>query len=122
MANAVSRIPFSASTQGKPIKIAATATVGTLIHTTGISDTVFDEIWLYLFNSHTADVVVTIEFGGATAPDQNIILTVPFKSGLVLAVPGLTLLGDGAAALTVKIFAATTNVVTALGYVNRVTP
>jgi len=122
MANAVAKIPFSASTQGQGIKVAATSSAGTTIHTTGTSATVIDEVWLYLYNSHTADVLTTIEFGGATAPDQNIVLTVPFKSGLVLAVPGLPLLGSGAVALTVKVFAATTNVIIVTGFVNRITP
>jgi hypothetical protein len=92
------------------------------VHTTGISATVIDEVWLWLYNAHTADVLTTIEFGGATAPNQNIVLTVPFKSGLVMAVPGLPLLGSGSVALTVKVFAATTNVITVSGYVNRITP
>lgn len=122
MANATSLIPFSGSTQGQGIKIVATATAGTLIHTTGVSLTVLDQMWIYLYNSHTADVLTTIEFGGATAPDQNIVLTVPFKSGLVLAVPGLILTGSGSVALTVKAFAATANVVTASGWVYRITP
>lgn len=122
MANAVAKIPFSGSTQGQAVLVVATATAGTTIHTTGTSATVIDEVWLWLFNSTTADVVTTIEFGGATAPNQNIVLTVPFRSGLVLAVPGLPLLGSGAASLTVKAFAATASVVTVSGYVNRITP
>ena len=122
MANAVAKIPISASTQGQGIKVAATGTAGTLIHTTGTSATVIDEVWLWLFNSTTADVVTTIEFGGATAPDQNIVLTVPFKSGLVMTVPGMPLLGNGSVALTVKSFAASANVITVSGYVNRITP
>jgi energy-converting hydrogenase Eha subunit H len=122
MANAVAKIPFSGSTQGQAVLVVATATAGTTIHTTGTSATVIDEVWLWLFNSTTADVVTTIEFGGATAPNQNIVLTVPFKSGLVLAVPGLPLLGSGSASLTVKAFAATASVVTVSGYVNRITP
>ncbi len=122
MANAVAKIPFSGSTQGQGIKIVQTATAGTTVHTTGTSATVIDEVWLYLYNGHTADVTVTIEFGGATVPDQNIILTVPFKQGLYLAVPGLPLLGSGAASLTVKVFASVANVVTASGFVNRITP
>jgi hypothetical protein len=122
MANAVSKIPFSGSTQGQAVLIVATATAGTTVHTTGISATVIDEVWLWLYNAHTADVLTTIEFGGATAPNQNIVLTVPFKSGLVMAVPGLPLLGSGSVALTVKVFAATTNVITVSGYVNRITP
>ncbi len=120
--NATALIPFSASTQGQGIKIAATSTPGTLIHTTGVSATDVDQVWLYLYNSHTADVVTTIEFGGATAPDQNIVVTVPFKQGLFLAVPGLILRGSGTVALTVKGFAATANVVVANGWVYRTTP
>lgn len=124
MANAVSRIPFSASTQGQGIKIAATSTPGTTLHTTGVSATIQDEIRLYLYNSHTADVLVTVEFGGATAPDQNISLTVPFRSGLVQVIPAsdLILTGSGSVALTLKAFAATANVVIAYGCVYRCTP
>jgi len=122
MANSTVLIPFSGSTQGKAIKVAATATAGTLIHTTGTSATVIDRIYLFAFNSDTADRLLTVEFGGASAPDQNIVLNIPFKQGLVLVVDGLPLLGDGAAALTVKAFAATTNVVTISGYVLRITP
>src|SRR5260221_9727319 len=122
MANAVAKIPFSASTQGQGIKVSATATAGTLIHTTGTSATLIDEVWLWAFNSDTADRTLTIEFGGATAPDQNIVVTIPFKSGLVLVVPGLPLLGSGSVALTVKAFASAANVVTISGFVNRITP
>ena len=122
MANAVAKIQFSASTQGRGIKIVATVTAGTTIHTTGTSATIIDEVWLSLYNGHTADVQVTIEFGGVTVPDDIIVLTVPFKAGLVLAVPGLPLLGSGAVSLTVAAFAGTANVITARGYVNRITP
>lgn len=122
MANDVVKLPLSASVQGQGIKVAATATAGTLIHTTGTSATVIDEIWLYAFNSHSADVLLTIEFGGPTAPDQNIVLTIPFKAGLVLVIPGLMLQGSGSVALTVKAFAATTNVIVISGHVFRVTP
>lgn len=122
MANAVAKIPFSGSTQYKGVKVAATATAGTTIHTTGVSASVFDEIYLYLYNGHTADVQVTIEFGGATVPDNTIVLTVPFKSGLVRAIEGTPLVGNGTVGLTMAIFAATANVIVAYGHVNRVTP
>jgi hypothetical protein len=115
-------IPLSASTQGKAVKVAATATAGTLIHTTGTSATVVDRIYLWAFNSDTVDRLLTVEYGGATAPDQNIVVTIPFKAGLVLVVDGLLLLGDGGSALTVKAFAATANVITLNGYVMRITP
>lgn len=122
MANAVAKLPLSGSTQYQAIKVAATATPGTAVHSTGTSSSIIDEIWLYAFNSDTVDRALTIEFGGATAPDQNIVLTVPFKSGLVLVVPGLPLVGSGSVALTVKAFAASANVVTVQGFCMRITP
>lgn len=112
---------LSGSTQGMPVKVVAVATAGTTLHTTGISAAVFDEVWLYGQNNHTADVLVTLEFGDATAPDHNIIFTLPAKSGLTLLVPGLVLVGTGAAGATVKAFAATANVISIVGYVNRIT-
>jgi hypothetical protein len=107
---------LSGSTNGKPIKVVATATLGTTIHTTPAGTTSLDEIWLYAFNSDTLDRTLTIEYGGATAPDQNIVLTVPKQAGLVLVVPGLLLQNS----LVVTAFASAANVVTISGYVNRI--
>jgi len=42
---------LSGSTQGKGIKVVATASTGTTIHTTGTSSTTVDEVWLYAYNS-----------------------------------------------------------------------
>lgn len=106
----------SGSTDGQGIKITATATAGTLFHTSSVTAGVTDEIWMWLNNTSASDVVVTIEFGGATAPDQNIIMTAPAKT-TVLAIPGLILQN----AKTVKAFAASANVVNMVGYVNRIT-
>jgi hypothetical protein len=111
---------LSGSTRGRGIKVAATATPGTTIHTTGTSASTVDEVWLYAYNGHSSDVLTTIEFGGTSSPDDTIKVTIPAQSGLVLVAPGLTLTGDGSAGLVVKAFAATTNVVTIHGYVNRI--
>lgn len=110
---------LSGSTDGKPIKITQTATAGDTIHTAVAGQTAgtFDEIWLWAYNGHTAAVVLTIEFGGATVPDQNIVVTIPAKTGLVPVVPGL-ILQNG---MVVKAFAATTAVVTLMGFVNSMT-
>lgn len=113
---------LSGSTGGRMIKVAATATAGTTIHATGTSATTIDEIWLYAVNSDTTDRKLTIEYGGVSAPDDLIEFTVKAESGLYLVVPGLILTGDGAAARTVRAFAATANVVMIAGYVNRITP
>lgn len=118
MSTAVKR-KLSGSTDGKPIKVVQTATAGDTIHTAvaGTTAGTYDEIWLYAYNGHTADVVLTVEFGGATVPDQNIVVTIPYKSGLQLIVPGL-ILQNG---MVVKAFAATANVITISGFVNSIT-
>jgi hypothetical protein len=116
-----SKVLLSGSTQGKAIKVAATASVGTTIHATGTSATIEDEIWLYAYNSSAAAVVLTIQFGGTTAVDNDIKLSIPATSGLTLVVPGLVLTGTGSATNTVAAYAGTTNVITISGYVNRIT-
>ena len=68
---------LSGSTNGKGIKVVQTATAGTLLHTAVAGTSSLDEIWLYAYNGHTADVVLTIEWGEATVPDGNIIITIP---------------------------------------------
>ena len=118
MATIVKR-KLSGSTDGKPVLVVATATAGTTIHTAvaGTTAGTFDEIWLWAYNGHTASVTLTIEFGGATVPDQNIIVTLASKSGLIPVVPGL-ILQNG---MVVKAFAGTTNVITIIGFVNSMT-
>ena len=114
------KVALSGSTQGKAIKVAATASTGTTIHATGTSSTIIDEIWLYAYNSASGNVLLTIQYGGTTAVDNDIKITLPSQSGLTLIVPGLMLTGTGAAANTVYAYADTTNVVTISGYVHRI--
>jgi hypothetical protein len=116
-----SKVLLSGSTQGKAIKVAATASAGTTIHATGTSATIEDEIWLYAYNSSSVTIALTIQFGGTTAVDNDIKLSIPATSGLTLVVPGLILTGTGSAANTVAAYAATANVITISGYVNRIT-
>ena len=113
---------LSGSTQGKAIKIAATASgsLGTTIHATGTSATIIDEVWLYAYNSSASGVVLTVQWGGITAVDNEIKLSIPATSGLTLAVAGLILTGTGSAANTIAAYAGTTNVITISGYVNRI--
>lgn len=114
------KVALSGSTRGKPVKVAATGSTGTTIHATGTSATVIDEIWLYAYNSSTDNILLTVQYGGTTAVDNDIKITLPSQSGLTLIVPGLILTGDGSAANTVYAYAATTNVITISGYVNRI--
>lgn len=113
----VEKQKLSGSTDGRMIKVAATATAGTLIHTANASTTDdYDEIWLWAVNSDTSARKLTIEFGGVAAPDDLIETTIPAESGLVLIVPGFILRNS----LVVRAFAASANVVMIGGYVNLV--
>ena len=116
------KVLLSGSTQGKAIKIAATTSgsAGTTVHATGTSSSIIDEAWLYAYNSSSAAVALTVQWGGVTAVDNEIKLSIPATSGLTLVVPGLILTGTGSAANTVAAYAGTTNVITISGYVNRI--
>jgi len=119
-----SKIAFQATTMttgtGRMVKVAATATAGTTIHTCANVATTVDEIWLYAQNNHTSDVVLTVEFGGVSSPDDLIISTITTKSGLTLVCAGLVLQGN-TSPVVVRAFAATANVISIGGYVNRIT-
>lgn len=110
-----SKVVFTGSTNGKNVKVAATSSPGTTIHTAHATSQ--DEIWLWAVNSDTTDRKLTIEFGGTTAPDDTIEITIPAESGLVTILPGLILTNS----LLVKAFAATANVILINGFVNRIT-
>lgn len=116
-----SKVLLSGSTQGKGIKIVGTAsTSGTTIHATGTSSTTIDEIWLYAYNSDTVARNLVIQFGGTTAPDNEIKLTLATQSGHTLVLAGCVLTGTGAAANTVSAYSDAANVIVITGYVNRI--
>lgn len=108
---------LSGSTNGKGIKVVATATAGTLIHTAIAGTSSLDEIWLYGHNTSASSVKLTLEWGGVAAPDDHIEITIgPEGTGLILVAPGI-LLQNG---LVVRAFAGTANVLNIFGYVNRI--
>ncbi len=111
---------LSGSTDGKAIKVAATSSSGTTIHTGSTTATTLDEVWLYAVNSSASDVKLTVQWGGTTSPDDDIEFTVKAENGLYLIIPGLILKGN-ATPLVVRAFAGTANVITLSGYVNRIT-
>jgi len=114
------KVLLSGSTNGQPIKVVATATVGTTIHATQTSSSIIDEVWLYACNTNTSAVTLTIEYGGVVSPDNKIILSIPAQSGLAIVAPGLVLTGTGAAARNITAFASVANVITVVGYINRI--
>ena len=108
---------LSAGTNGKNIKVVATASAGTTIHTAVSGTSNLDELWLFAMNTDSSDRKLTIEYGGTTSPDDLIEQTLTTEAGWTLVIPGL-LLQNG---LIVKAFAAAANVVVINGYVNRIT-
>lgn len=110
----ITKQKLSGSTDGKAVKVVATATTGTTIHTAHAS--ALDEIWLYAVNTGAAAVKLTLEYGTTTAADGNIEQTIQGESGLVLVVPGLILTNS----LLLTAFAGTTNVILLAGFVNRI--
>jgi len=115
----ITKTKLSGSTDGRAIKVAATATAGDTIHTGSGTATTYDEVWIYAQNTSASDVKLTLEWGGTTAPDDLIELTITAEAGLTLVAPGLLIKGN-ASPLIVKAFAATTNVITLHGYVNQI--
>lgn len=109
---------LSGAADGLAIKVAATATAGTTIHTavSGTTAGTFDEIWIWAVNSSTASVKLTIEWGEATEPDGNIEVTIPPESGLQQVIPGLILHNTK----VVKAFAAVGDVICLHGFVNSI--
>lgn len=112
-----SKTILSSSTDGRAIKVVATGTAGTTIHTGSSTAADLHEVWLYAMNTDTTARKLTIEWGGTSSPDDLIEVTIPAESGLVLVAPGLLIKGN-ATPLVVRAFAATANVITIHGYVN----
>jgi hypothetical protein len=111
---AIERRILSGSTNGRPVKVVATATAGTTIHTAHATS--IDEVWLWAVNTDTTARKLTVELGGTSSPDDLIEVTIPAEGGLVLVAPGLSVTGS----VVVRAFCATANVVNVVGFVNRI--
>jgi len=111
----ISRQLLSASTNGRPIQVAATSSTGTTIHTAAAGTTSIDEIHLWAVNNSTLDVLLTIEHGG-TGAQNEIKFLIPAQVGLV-ELGGKLVLQNG---LLIRAYAGTTNVLNISGYVNRI--
>ena len=111
------KMALSGSTNGQPISVAGSATLGGTAHT-GVSGTAdWDEVWLWADNTNTASILLTLEWGGTVVPDNLIQVNVPAQQGLVLVAPGLLIQNS----LDVTVYAATVDKVNLVGFVNRIT-
>ena len=101
--------PLSGSTDGRPIKVAATSTLGTVIHTAQASATDLDIVELQVYNSDTQDRAITFECWGTNAPDDHVKRTIPAGETVPVPVPA------GRNSLVLRAFASATNVLVVSG-------
>ena len=71
MTTTYSIVPLSASTDFRGIKIAATSSPGTTIHTAQASTVLPDLLHLEFCNTDTVARPLTLEWGGTTNPDDR---------------------------------------------------
>jgi len=102
----------SGSTSGRLIALSTTSTT---LHDSTTTTTNLDEVFVYVCNTSTAAVEVTLEIEGTAAANQ-IIDSIPAKSGLVLMLPGMRC--NDTTDIDAK--AATASVCNALVIVNRI--
>ena len=96
----------------------ATATPGTLIPTATAGATDVTEAFLWVLNTHTGAVDLTIEWGGVTDPDDLInVDSIPVEAGAYMVIPGWILNGG----LIVRAFASQANVLVIFGYTHLLT-
>lgn len=108
------KVLLSGSTSGRNIKVTGTGTGSSvLIHTTPASPTL-DEVWIYANNTSATSVVLTIEYGGTTDPDDLVTAIIPANT-TTLVIPGWDLTGT----LSINAFADTPDVINVNGFVNR---
>ena len=108
--------PAGTTGTGLGIKVAATSGTGTAIHTGSSTATTIDEVWLYAVNASATAIKLTVQWGGTTAVDNDIELTVQPEAGLVTIIPGLILQNS----MVVKAFAGTADVILLTGFVNAI--
>ena len=107
---------LSGSTNGRPIEIVATSSVGTTIHTVQATATSAREMaYLYAVNSNTNDMTLSLELGG-TATTDLLAITIPDGDGPILVCPGVAFTGTDA---IIRAFATATGGLAVIGYVNR---
>lgn len=106
---------LSGSTDGLGIKVAATSSPGTTIHTAVSGGTQQDRITLYCYNSDSTARELVLQWGGTTAVDNDIKQTIPPKDGLWLVADNIPLQNG----LVIKAYCATTNVLVIYGSVRR---
>ena len=102
---------LSASTNGRPIAVTATATAGTALHTGTAAK--FHQVLLAMSNLDSSDVEVTLEIGGTATGDKQL-HTIPPKR--TIEIPAILIYG----AQSIAAFASSANKINVTGEVNEI--
>jgi hypothetical protein len=117
MATAKKRLLSESLNGGEPIKITGTdSTSADAIHISINSTTegTYDEVWLYVYSSHTADVDLYILYGDFDLP---LTIKIPPQCGKIPIEPGIPFQDN----LTIKAYASVADVLAIQGFVNQIT-
>jgi hypothetical protein len=108
----------SGSTNGLGVKVAATATLGTTFHTAVAGTVDFDLVTIWAVNQNASGVprTLTLEWGGATSPDNLITFSVPVRVGPMFITDRLPLRNG----LAITAFADVANEVMLYGLITRI--
>jgi hypothetical protein len=126
---AITKQKLSASNDGGIVRVIASSSPGTLIHTSVSGTSDWDEIWLWAiygryYAQHTylfEQLILRVEYGGTSDPDDVIRATIRNDNqGAVLVVPGLLLQNE----LVIRAYAEEDDYMSEVqiaGFVNRIT-
>jgi hypothetical protein len=107
---------LSSSTDGRQVKVDATSTPGTLLHTVASGTSTIEFITLEAANTSSSAVNLTIEWGGTTDPDDHIELSVPANRGAFVVIDKRRLQNG----LAVRAFASVADVIVMYGESDKV--
>lgn len=112
---------LSGSTDGVPIVITGTtAAAPTVVHTSGSGTADIDLVYLWLCNTHSADLDVgVVAYSGTPADPTNVVFfgTIPSKSGVYVALEGYPVTNSK----IIGVYCGTASKITASGKVGRAT-
>ncbi len=112
------KLPLSASVDGKRILITATTSASANpIHTAVAGEAALDEVWIYAYNEATSSLECSILWGGTVEPDDVVRITLPSQVGRTLIIDGVLLQNS----LTIEAYAQVASLITIDGFVNRIT-
>jgi hypothetical protein len=116
------KIKLSADPKGAGIPLTVSPASGDVIHETGVSGSVLDELWLYASWSPFGSPEPTPVYLALDNANYQIMQNVPANSGLTLIIPGLIISGDGTNSCQVTAYDwLGVDYINLYGYVNRIT-